>query len=123
MLAGRAVQAFGAGGIFPVASAVIGDTLPPEKRGRGLSGIDSHQLPQSLYRPGVWPLLLAELLALIATATVERRAADPVLRLSWFASRQIQLVALFAAGAGLGEAAMVFMPDLAVRALGITAQD
>src|SRR5262245_30046153 len=31
LLAGRAVQGIGAGGIFPVASAVIGDTFPPEK--------------------------------------------------------------------------------------------
>lgn len=36
MLLGRAVQGFGAGGIFPVASAVIGDTFPPEKRGGAL---------------------------------------------------------------------------------------
>ena len=36
LLAGRALQGFGAGGIFPVASAVIGDTFPPEKRGRAL---------------------------------------------------------------------------------------
>lgn len=33
LLLGRAVQGFGAGGIFPVASAVIGDRFPPEKRG------------------------------------------------------------------------------------------
>src|SRR6266545_1410297 len=33
LLAGRAVQGLGAGGIFPVAGAVIGDTFPPEKRG------------------------------------------------------------------------------------------
>lgn len=36
VLAGRAIQGFGAGGIFPVASAVIGDTFPAEKRGRAL---------------------------------------------------------------------------------------
>ncbi|HSG64805.1 MAG TPA: MFS transporter [Gammaproteobacteria bacterium] len=36
MLAGRAVQAFGAGGIFPVAAAVIGDTFPEARRGRAL---------------------------------------------------------------------------------------
>ena len=35
-LAGRSVQGFGAGGIFPVATAVIGDTFPPERRGRAL---------------------------------------------------------------------------------------
>lgn len=33
---GRAVQGLGAGGVFPVASAVIGDTFPPEKRGSAL---------------------------------------------------------------------------------------
>lgn len=36
LLFGRAVQALGAGGIFPVASAVIGDTIAPERRGRAL---------------------------------------------------------------------------------------
>ena len=36
LLIGRAIQGLGAGGIFPVASAVIGDTFPPEKRGATL---------------------------------------------------------------------------------------
>lgn len=36
LLVGRAIQGFGSGGIFPVASAVIGDTFPPEKRGSAL---------------------------------------------------------------------------------------
>ena len=36
VLVGRAIQGFGAGGIFPVASAVIGDTFPLEKRGSAL---------------------------------------------------------------------------------------
>lgn len=36
LLSGRAIQAFGAGGIFPVAAAVIGDTFPAERRGRAL---------------------------------------------------------------------------------------
>jgi MFS family permease len=45
-----------------------------------------------------------------------------VLRPAWFASRQVKLVALFSAGAGLGEAAMVFIPDLAVSALKLTPQ-
>lgn len=31
LLIGRAIQGFGAGGIFPVASAFIGDTFPREK--------------------------------------------------------------------------------------------
>lgn len=36
LLLGRAIQGFGASGIFPVASAVVGDQFPPEKRGRVL---------------------------------------------------------------------------------------
>lgn len=39
LLVGRAIQGFGAGGIFPVASAYIGDTFPPEKRGSALGTI------------------------------------------------------------------------------------
>jgi MFS family permease len=40
LLIGRAIQGFGASGIFPVASAVVGDLFPPERRGRilGLIG-------------------------------------------------------------------------------------
>ena len=36
LLTGRAIQGFCAGGILPVASAVIGDTFPAERRGRAL---------------------------------------------------------------------------------------
>jgi MFS family permease len=36
LLAGRAIQGLGAGGVFPVASTVIGDTFPPERRGGAL---------------------------------------------------------------------------------------
>lgn len=36
LLVGRAVQAFGAGGLLPVAGAVIADTFPFERRGRAL---------------------------------------------------------------------------------------
>lgn len=35
-LAARAIQALGAGGIFPVATAAIGDVVPPERRGAAL---------------------------------------------------------------------------------------
>ena len=36
LLAGRVVQGLGASGIFPVASAVVGDAFPPESRGRAV---------------------------------------------------------------------------------------
>ena len=36
LLAGRVVQGLGASGIFPVATAVVGDAYPPERRGRAV---------------------------------------------------------------------------------------
>ncbi len=39
LLIGRAIQGFGSSGIFPVASAVIGDIFPAEKRGKALGMI------------------------------------------------------------------------------------
>jgi len=36
LLIGRAIQGFGSSGIFPVASATVGDVFPQEKRGRAL---------------------------------------------------------------------------------------
>lgn len=39
LLAGRALQAFGAGGTLPIASAVVADTFPLERRGRALGMI------------------------------------------------------------------------------------
>lgn len=39
LLIGRAVQAAGAGGIFPVATAAIADRVPPERRGAALGAL------------------------------------------------------------------------------------
>lgn len=39
LLIGRALQGIGAGGIFPVASAVVGDSFPPERKGFALGMI------------------------------------------------------------------------------------
>jgi len=41
LLIGRGIQGFGSSGIFPVASAVIGDVIPVEKRGRALGILGS----------------------------------------------------------------------------------
>lgn len=200
LLLGRALQGLGAGGIFPVASAVIGDTFPPEKRGSalgligavfgiafligpilggvvlyladwrwlfiinlpiavalifaslrllpatrpavrkrfdlagmvllalglasftyGINQIDTEQFFASLSSTGVWPFLAAALVLFLAFAWVELRAADPILRLRLFASRQIAVVSGVALGAGIGEAAVVFVPSLLVAAFGISA--
>lgn len=200
LLVGRAVQAFGAGGVFPLASAVIGDVLPAERRGQALgligavfgvafligpliaaallgfgwrwlflvnlpialglvvagwrvlpqarsarripfdwagaialgitlgalalaiSELDGRNLGRALRSTQVWPWLLLALAGTAALLASMRRSADPIVKPAWFASRQVRIVAALAGTAGLGEAAMVFLPDLAVAALGVTAQ-
>lgn len=196
LLFGRALQGFGAGGIFPVASAVIGDTFPPEKRGSalgligavfglaflvgpiiggviltlatwqglflinlpvailvmilgflvlpkqhpdthpsfdwggilslslllsafsyGLNQIDTANFLGSLSSLTVWPYLLAAIILLMVFIQFEKKAVDPVLRLGMFKSRQSVLASALAAGAGIGEVSMVFIPALAIAAL------
>ncbi len=198
LLFGRAVQGLGASGIFPVASAVIGDTFPPERRGSalgligavfgiaflvgpilagallaffswhwlflinlpiagivigmawtilpaarpaqqrrfdfvgmtilgvmlaaltfGINQIDTKDLA-SVATLNVLPFLLIAVLLLPVFIHIESRSASPVLRISLFKSRQIALVSLLAAGAGLGEASVVFVPALVVAAFGVT---
>jgi MFS family permease len=197
-LTGRALQGLGAGGIFPVASAVIGDTFPPEKRGGalgligavfglafiigpilgglllmlgwqwlfvinlpmaalvialslrfipgtraaagqprldgtgmltlgvllalltfGINQIDTAHFVASVFSLSVWPYLAGAVALLAVFVWLERRHPDPVLRLSLLSTRQTQLASALSMGAGLGEAGLVFMPSLAVAALGM----
>jgi len=196
VLLGRGIQGFGAGGIFPVASAVIGDTFPPERRGRalgligavfglafivgpalaglilrfatwhwlflinvpvaltllgfglhvlpsqkssspgrfdwsgtlllsltlaslayGLNSIDTSNFTASISGAHVLPFLLAALALIPVTALIERKAASPVLPGNVFASRQLRIGYVLTAGAGVGEAAVVFMPSLAIASI------
>ena len=196
LLGGRALQGFGAGGIFPVASAVIGDSFPPEKRGGalgligavfglafligpilggiimtfttwqwlfvinlpvavvvivvglrllpvthpdarrpfdwagmlvlgillaslayGLNMIDATNFFASLLSLNVWPFLTLAIALLFVFPVIERKATDPILHLHILESRQAILASALAAGAGLGEVGMVFIPSLAVAAM------
>lgn len=198
VLTGRAVQGLGSGGIFPVASAVIGDVFPAERRGAalgligavfgiafligpiiggvlllagwpwlflvnlpiaavvivgglrllpggptrepqpfdvagmatltsglvalsvGLNRLDASDIPASLFSPTVAPLLaMAGLLAFVFIQ-VERRAVDPIIRPGLFRSRQIGIASGLALGAGLTEAAIVFVPALFVASFGVS---
>lgn len=198
LLAGRAIQGLGAGGIFPVASAVIGDTFPVERRGAalgligavfgiafilgpilgglllglgwqwlfainlpiaavvavmawrllphepgqpgarfdsagmvalgvalaglalGLGAFDTGNVLASLARPEVFGWLLVSIAAWVLLILIERRAENPVFPLALFGRRQLRLGFVLTAGAGLGEAAMVFLPLLAVAGLGVS---
>ncbi len=197
VLVGRAVQGFGSGGIFPVASAVIGDTFPPEKRGSalgligavfglafligpvlggilllfgwrwlfavnlpvvavimvmaapllptrrvegrppfdwagmttlgvalaaltyGLNQLDTTLFWQSLLTWRVGGLALLALVLLGLFVRIERRAADPVIHLRLFKTRQLVIAGALAFGGGLGEAVAVFVPAYAIAAFGV----
>lgn len=198
LLAARALQAFGAGGIFPVASAVIGDVVPKEQRGRALGMIGAVfgiafllgplvgglllpfgwqtlfliNLPIGVFLmiaaarvlPNVsgrvsgpldWAGMILLAIVLVAAATgfgnlpqlmggdlrkallvavpiaatvvfgallvrVERSAQDPLLPASMFASAQMRRIGCVSVVAGLVEAAMVFLPVVAVSGLAVT---
>ncbi len=198
LLLGRAVQGFGAGGIFPVASAVIGDTFPEDKRGGalgligavfgiafiigpaiaglllllswhwlfivnipiaiaiiflslstlpdnrppskkvfdwsgmislifilvalsfGFNQINTAHFLQSISSLQVWPFFLLAILLIPYFTSTEKKAIDPVLRIQLMTSRQVMLVCALAIGAGVSEAAVVFVPPLLVAKFGVT---
>lgn len=198
LLAGRAIQGFGAGGIFPVASAVIGDTFPEDKRGSalgligavfgiafiigpvlagvllllswhwlflvnipiallvimmslrllpdtknsvrkkfdwsglliltgiivllsiGLNRINSADFINSLFSISVMPFFMIGLILLPLYKACEGRSEDPILRLKLLASRQVIIVCILALGAGISEAAVVFVPPLLVATYGVS---
>lgn len=60
LLAGRAIQAAGAGGIIPIANAVIGSSFPREKRGMALGLIGAMFGIASILGPAVGGFLVAQ---------------------------------------------------------------
>lgn len=199
LILARAVQGFGSGGIFPVATAVIGDVIARDKRGRmlGLLGatfglaflvgppiggmilsfagwrwIFAINIPLSvivmvlawrvlpskarpsrksfdyaglatfsgglvlvaaalsslapdmpylgLTAPHLWGPLLGGLLLLSMTPRIEKAAADPLVPPFMVARGLVRNVLLLGLGAGLGEVAVMLLPDLAVQALGVS---
>ncbi|MEX0599582.1 MAG: MFS transporter [Rhodothermales bacterium] len=198
LLAGRALQGLGASGIFPVASAVVGDVVAPSRRGRalgilgavfgiafivgpilagvllllgwqwlfiinvplalviiglgwralpdtvdeeggrmdlpgiatlglmlvsfafGINRIDTGAFLSSLTSAAVAPYLVMSLVLLPVFIRLERRSKKPLVRLELFRNRQVAIVAALGMGAGLTEAAFVFMPGMAVQAFEVT---
>ncbi len=198
LLLGRAIQGFGSGGIFPVASAVIGDTFPEEKRGSalgligavfgiafiigpiiagiillfnwhwlfiinipiailvivvsmkmltnnnkvskgkfdltgmillgvilaslayGFNQINSKEIFQSIFSFSVLPFILIPIILIVLFKSIEQKIANPVLRVKLFSSRQVVLASALAAGAGIVEAAIVFVPPLLVSTFKVT---
>jgi MFS family permease len=86
----------------------------------GVTNVDTADIGASLTSLQVWPFLLTGIVLLPLFWRTEKSAADPIIRPSFFAARQIQFVMLIAAGLGAVECAQVFFPALGVAALGIT---
>jgi len=59
LLLGRAIQGIGAGGLFPIANAFIGDIFPPNKRGGALGILSSVWGLSSVLGPVLGGLLLS----------------------------------------------------------------
>jgi len=202
LLVGRAIQGFGASGIFPVASAVVGDIFPPEKRGRvlgligavfglafligpifagillkffewsvlflinipiaivliifsirnipqtkvetaglfdwkgilslglmlaaftfGINQIDSADFLNSLVSARVLPFLFAALLLLIATFQIEKKAENPIIKLTYFDNRQILIAGTIAIATGILQSSFVFIPNFAVGSFQVEASE
>ena len=192
LLAGRAVQGFGASGIFPVATAIVGDLYPPDKRGRmlgiigavfglafmigpfvagvmlhyftwnslfiinvpiaalliffslkilpstkttvvtkidwsgiiwlgvglaaftfGMNNIDVTQLDSILSVKVLLPFLLA-LLSLMALLFSEKKAANPIIKFSFFRNNQIVFAGFLAIVTGMVQSVFIFIPKYVV---------
>jgi len=86
----------------------------------GITNLDTANFAASLASLNVWPYLLFALLVLPVFWQREQRAADPILRPSFFRSRRMREILLISAGVGTVESAQVFLPALAVASLAVT---
>ena len=192
LLAGRAIQGVGGGGIIPTASAVIGDVFAPKERARALgligatygmafvlgpplaglvmvvaswqwiflinlpiaaivffmsaralpskvsdvahppfdyAGIATLALILTTLTLGInraldtaigqtlWPTLLATAaIALPLLLLIERRAAQPIVPLTLFVTRQLRTTWALCVGAGFGMGSVIFITSIAVAA-------
>ena len=85
-----------------------------------VTNFDSEAVATSLRSTRVWPFLLGFLVLAPTYWAFEKRAADPIIRPTFFASRQISLAACISLGLGAMQSATAFYPALAVAALGVT---
>ena len=202
LLLGRAIQGFGASGILPVASAVVGDIFPKEKRGRilgligavfglafligpiiagfllkfyewtslflinipiaiiliaasfrylpqtkvqapglfdwkgiltlglllasftyGINNLEAERFFQSVLSLKVLPFLLATIALLVLNFFIERRAENPVIKLSYLKNRQFVLAGTIAMATGILQSSFVFIPNYAVGIFEINTSD
>ncbi len=85
----------------------------------GITNLDSTHLASSLQSTEVWPFLLTTIVLLPIFWRREQHAPDPIIRPSFFHSRQLKLILIISVGVGIVESAQIFFPALAVAALGV----
>jgi len=85
----------------------------------GVGQIDTSAPAASLLSLRVWPCFVLIAAGVLLLWTVEKRAADPVLPPALLRSPQLRLVGVIALAVGAAEAAMVFLPAMAVLNFGI----
>jgi predicted MFS family arabinose efflux permease len=86
----------------------------------GMNQIDTQHFGRSIISPEVLPWLVLFALLVPVFLSIENRAPNPLIRLRLFRSRQVVIASLLGVGAGLTEAAFVFMPAMAVSAFGVS---
>jgi hypothetical protein len=84
----------------------------------GINQIDTSHFFTSLGSFQVWLFLVLTVVLAVVFILIERSSMNPILRLDLFRNRQMVLAYELSAGAGFGESGLVFIPALAVAALG-----
>jgi MFS family permease len=87
----------------------------------GIGQIDTRAPAAGLHSWRVWPCLVLIAFGLPLLWAVEKRAVDPVLPPALLKSPQLRVVGSIAIAVGAVEAAVVFVPDVAVLRFGIDA--
>jgi EmrB/QacA subfamily drug resistance transporter len=87
----------------------------------GLNRINSTELIDSISSPAVYPFFIIALVTIPLFILIENNSKDPVLSIKLLNPLQVKLTNLLAMGAGLSEAAVIFIPPLLVSAFKLTA--
>ncbi|TKD71441.1 MFS transporter [Pseudalkalibacillus hwajinpoensis] len=77
----------------------------------GLTNLDTSDFFASLQSVIVWPLLLLSILLIYPLVKVEKKAKDPIIKLSYFTDRNIVLALLISTITGIGIISMIFIPS------------